>query len=304
MKVNECPICRNVLGGSIGNFETDDDNSVGFQCSICGKYEIIYKALEGDLNPDGEFLSNDERALLSHRLRVEFDQGRITKLDTYWWENCRIGEGFPDIGTQQRNLINFIGNQEKTTGQRIPSLPHDISTIVGTEDKKTAIQIAIELLEDDFIKGRRASNDPNHLVSIGLSDKALVTFNVFGGEYSPGYTNSSNQSDEGAEGTGNEWESIAVENYDEVAGEMTELAQTLDQSNEYRDEHSEEEVEYTVQSLMFSAENIRESKGKTVKKNFIFIGSLLAKLSSFFGSDSPIGKRVEKVRGFIQNHMT
>lgn len=116
-EVSKCAVCRNVLGGEcVYNYETEPNTlgggNVGFDCTICGSHEITHNAFNGGLTLQNDWLTNVERAVLSHHLRTASIRGKQLVLNGNWREVFQVDNGFPEATIQEKNLVLYVGNQE------------------------------------------------------------------------------------------------------------------------------------------------------------------------------------------------
>lgn len=149
----KCPVCLNVHGGDCHMWLTHRDSS-GFDCKMCGRFELSNTVYSGALDPEHASLTPLQRAALSHRLREASQQTDTTPLVTSDWlkrflENPRL----PSPAIQALNAIRFIGDRVSVTGEKVPNLQPYFCALIGASNPTMAGELVLELKNRGLIDG-------------------------------------------------------------------------------------------------------------------------------------------------------
>lgn len=151
-----CPICRTHSGQSVKMFITEKD-SAGFECDICGKYEISNSAHVGDLDPENSSLSSIERAALSHYIRNSYQGDRWLTIYSDWKTKFGKALRLPSPSAQVVNIIRYLGEEISKTGQAVEVLPVGFQAVVGSLSREFAIQLVKEMRDRNLLRARDVS---------------------------------------------------------------------------------------------------------------------------------------------------
>lgn len=135
-----CPICLNSDGGPCYEFSTAGRDSSGFDCAVCGKYEISRTALAGPLDSRHATLTPVQRAALSYRLRTAINEGADPIITTEWLRHHERANHLPTPAIQAANLIRLIGDHALKSGE--PYFPEaSTRAVVGVFSSKALHQL-------------------------------------------------------------------------------------------------------------------------------------------------------------------
>jgi hypothetical protein len=149
---------------------TGGRDSSGFECDVCGNYEISRSAFAGPLDPERAELTPIQRAALSHRLRTAARGSGPLMITTDWLKHFKSDSSLPSPAVQAINIIRFIGDEVTRSGERVSTFPVDFPAIVGAPNREFAAQLAKELRERGVLNGIDASsNDGTDFIDIGLT---------------------------------------------------------------------------------------------------------------------------------------
>ena len=148
----KCPVCLNVEGGSCRKPTRPDL----FECDICGIYKTgprletnadIYKY---ESSPWA--LNWLQRAVLSHRIRTRSDASSQTGSDPFEitsdvLDSFRSDGSLPSPAVQATNIVRFIGDEVKRSGEAVNQLPEGFHAIIGSLNREEAIRLTKELVD-------------------------------------------------------------------------------------------------------------------------------------------------------------
>lgn len=168
---DSCPVCGPVHNGVAEQFETGPRDSFGFDCGVCGRFEISGTAFAGRLNPERNNLSSIERAFLSHHIRKSVEnRSAQPMITTDWLERMQDDAHLPSPAIQAVNIIRFIGDRVSKTGEVVEKLPEEFPAIIGAPNHEFAGRLAKELIERGLLKANDAtSHDGIQLLNIDLT---------------------------------------------------------------------------------------------------------------------------------------
>lgn len=165
----ECIVCRNIDGGTCSKFETNRDSD-GFDCDICGWYEVVGSAVHKLNEKEVSHFTQLQRAALSHRLRTAVREGKQPIITTDWLEKFRAQSELPSPAMQAVNIIRFFGDEVSRTGEPVDSIPIALSAIVGSPNREFAMRLAKELCDRGVLKALDASSTAGiDLIDIDLT---------------------------------------------------------------------------------------------------------------------------------------
>ena len=96
------------------------------------------------------------------------------------------------------------------------------------------------------------------------------------------------------EDTSDEWEPLAVENYEEVSASADDLAEAIESDNGYVAKHPEE-ARFTASKLKSFGADLLYTKGKVVLKSIKELGESVKKLLDIFDKTTRIGELIMKL---------
>jgi len=158
----KCPICQSAgfenYGGSCHMVSTNGRDSAGFDCDVCGKFEISTSAFAGPLDPEKSTLTTLQRAALSHRLRASAGGGELPMITTNWFEHFIADPILPSPAIQASNIIRYVGDAVTRSGEKITHIPLDFHAVIGAVNREAAAQLAKELCERNILKAIDATS--------------------------------------------------------------------------------------------------------------------------------------------------
>ena len=144
----ECPICNNVDGKKCHTFSTGGRDSCGFECDICGRFEITRTLFQ---IPKLKNLTRPEKALISYKIRNSSSNNIM--LGTGDVDHIIQNENLPNPSQRVAKMIQYIGDQVSKSGERIQDLPMGFYTYIGAPSYSLASEMILELHDRDVIKG-------------------------------------------------------------------------------------------------------------------------------------------------------
>ena len=147
-----CPVCKNVDGGICANLPPFDF-AKAFECTFCGHFAVhpeAYSWLTDDLGECPEQfgfpkLTRAQRALVSHRLRNNKQDGEPRVITNELLKHVSSEGSLPSPGVQAENLIRFIGDEVRRAGEEVATLPDHLHAIIGAPSRKAANGLLVEL---------------------------------------------------------------------------------------------------------------------------------------------------------------
>ena len=155
----KCPVCSNDEGGSFKRHRPDL-----FECDICGTYttskELRLQLLDDSYDSSRWNLNSLQRAALSHRIRTRSDASSQTGSDPFEitsdvLDSFRSDGSLPSLAVQATNIVRFIGDQVKRSGEAVNQLPEGFHAIIGALNREAAFQLTKELVESKILKADR-----------------------------------------------------------------------------------------------------------------------------------------------------
>lgn len=160
--MTRCPVCLNAgfenYGGNCRIVSTGDRDSTGFECDVCGKYEISGSAFAGPLDPENSTLTSNQRAALSHRLQTAVRGSGPFLITTDWFKHFVSDPSLPSPAIQASNVIRYIGDTVSKSGEHIANMPLEFHSVIGAVNRESAAQLAKELCERGTLKAIDASS--------------------------------------------------------------------------------------------------------------------------------------------------
>jgi len=164
-----CPVCENASGGKCLKVPTRRDTS-GYECEVCGKYEITRSALDDWFAANQSRLTPIQRAALSHRLRTAVRESKPLMITTDWLKHFAADSGLPSPAVQAANIIRYVGDEVSRSGEPLTRLPVDFPAIIGAPNREFAARLAKELSERGILHATDASSsDGTSLLRINLT---------------------------------------------------------------------------------------------------------------------------------------
>lgn len=170
-----CPICLSRYGASCTQFDTYR-NSSGFDCTVCGRYELSGSVYAGQLDPERQNnISSLKRAALSHHLRTARTAGMV-KSD--WLKYFLANAKLPSPAIQASNIIRYIGEHYLNTGSTTSQLQPSLYAIIGAPNPEFAGNLLLELKKNKLVEGleRRNLNSPPELLDATLTLEGWARF--------------------------------------------------------------------------------------------------------------------------------
>ena len=149
---SDCPVCRNVDGGSCKSLP-NSRRTHAFECSMCGRFEANPQAFNWLIAVKDEHgeprnlqeITRNQRALISYKMRTTERNELPFIISEDWIEHLISEIGLPSPILQAVNLISFIGDAVRRSGDDLVVLPENIHAIIGAPGRQSAINLAIEL---------------------------------------------------------------------------------------------------------------------------------------------------------------
>lgn len=168
MNDDDCPVCLNANGGTCVQWTTQKDTT-GFDCKVCGKFEITRSALISYFAPDTSKLTSIQRAILSHRLLTTATTSKLPVMTVDWLEQIDDMK-LPSPAIQAINTIRYIGDEINRTGQPINNLPLNLYAIAGSANPYLFGQIIRELIvRGDLLGTDVSTNQGSDFLNVGLA---------------------------------------------------------------------------------------------------------------------------------------
>lgn len=137
---------------------TSGRDSSGFDCDVCGEYEISRTALAGPLDPERTTLTPIQRAALSHRVRTASRGEAALMITTDWFKHFLAESSLPTPALQAINIIQFVGDEMTRSGEAVGKLPIDFPAVIGAPNREFATRLAKELWERGLLNAIDASS--------------------------------------------------------------------------------------------------------------------------------------------------
>lgn len=148
-KTISCPICGSIHDGHATQFVTNRD-SIGYDCTVCGPYEVSGSVQPGTINPKIASLNPIERAFMSHLIRRRAQEGQTPLITTEWVKKAREDARLPSPSLQALNLIRVIGDHVLRTGQPYPP-GAPAPAIVGSANRQAFYRLLHQLTDRNLI---------------------------------------------------------------------------------------------------------------------------------------------------------
>ena len=147
-----CPVCLSAAGGTIEDWRTSQA-ATGFTCEVCGEFKVSSTAL-AMIGTENTNLTTVKRAALMHRLRRSTDAGGETQMVMSDWLE---GDGLkrlalPSPGQQATNILRFIGDKTKETGEELRQFPLSFHAAVGSTNRNSAMHLLFELRDRGLLR--------------------------------------------------------------------------------------------------------------------------------------------------------
>ena len=133
-----CPVCQSVAGGSVETWPTNK-LATGYTCELCGHF-MVSSIAGAMIGPENVGLTLAKRAALSHKLRRATDAGGETPiLMSDWIEQQGLAKlTLPSPGQQATNIIRFVGDRTRDSGEPLESLAPEFHAVVGSITRRFA----------------------------------------------------------------------------------------------------------------------------------------------------------------------
>ncbi len=143
-----CPICNNVDDRKCYTFSTGGRDSEGFECDICGKFELTRTLFQTSKLDD---LTRPQKALISYKIRNSSSDNIM--LGTGDVDHIIQNENLPNPSQRVAKIIQYIGDQVSKSGERIQDLSINFYTYIGAPSYLSASEMILELHDRDIVKG-------------------------------------------------------------------------------------------------------------------------------------------------------
>ena len=185
----KCPVCSNDEGGSFKRHRPDL-----FECDICGTYttskELRLQLLDDSYDSSRWNLNSLQRAALSHRIRTRSDASSHSQTGSDPFEitsdvldSFRSDGSLPSPAVQATNIVRFIGDQVKRSGEAVNQLPEGFHAIIGALNREAALRLTSELVERKTLKTASQSLTNIDLTLDGWEQYEAEKRGQFGGNY-------------------------------------------------------------------------------------------------------------------------
>lgn len=157
-----CPVCL-----SIERFESKDGgswgvNNIRHECQVCGIFGTSWEARDDYLGPQITKTTTLVRATLSHWIRerqAKENRDNIPLVTDDIVQAAQSGEiNLPNPAEQALNIIRFIGDKTKLSGEPLGSLSPSFHAEVGSVRREFAHDLLFELVESRKIKANDVSD--------------------------------------------------------------------------------------------------------------------------------------------------
>jgi nucleoside 2-deoxyribosyltransferase len=168
MTLTVCPIClsidgftRSSQGDGVGRGGTLEE------CELCGSYFCTREALSDYLGQERANTTRLARAVLSHWVQQRQNADEWPVVDKLVAKAAIDGDlPLPSPGDQVSNIIRFVGDSTRDTGEPLRSLPPSFHATIGSVTRIFAIKLVQELcdggllraIESNTLKSRNVQN--------------------------------------------------------------------------------------------------------------------------------------------------
>ena len=149
---NMCPICELTEDGFV-SFWTTNRLTAGIDCAVCGRFEIS-TTTTSILAQNAGYLAPVMRASISHRLRLATDCGsELLMVTSDWIQEDQLPKlVLPTPAQQATNIIRFIGDETRHTGQELQVFPVSFHATVGSPNRDFAMHLVFELKDQGRLR--------------------------------------------------------------------------------------------------------------------------------------------------------
>jgi len=165
----KCPVCQN------SNVETCfyvTDPELGgpfYECIICGKFKVLGAANNDLFQEFGSNLTRNERAVLSHHLRLAQDGKTTPTITSDWLKKFRSNARLPSPAIQAANIVRLVGDHIAQTGKRLERFPPEFVAVIGSPSWEFANDLAYDLVEQKTLVAGISSSRGTQIWRIGLT---------------------------------------------------------------------------------------------------------------------------------------
>lgn len=148
--MTSCPICLSIDqyacsdGGHFGN------DRIRHECEVCGVFATTREARDDYLQPDRLGTTRVARAALSHwiiRRQAQHNRDDIPIVSCDLVVEAIEGKLLlPNPAEQAINIIRFVGDETKATGEALAALPPKFHAMVGSVRREIAYRLLFELV--------------------------------------------------------------------------------------------------------------------------------------------------------------
>lgn len=150
-----CPVCLSIDGFDCIDGRTWGVNNVRHQCEVCGIYGTEWEARDDYLGSERQKTTRYVRATLSHWTRArqaKLNRDDIPLVTGDLVEAAIAGElSLPNPAQQATNIIRFIGDKTRLSGESLPSLPPEFYAVVGSVSREFACRLVFELSDQGYL---------------------------------------------------------------------------------------------------------------------------------------------------------
>ena len=157
-----CPICLSVDGFPCTEGETWGRANVRHTCEVCGIFGTTLEAREDFLGAERQRTTRYSRASLSHWTRerqAKLNRDDIPVVTTELVEAAIADKlSLPNPAEQAINIIRFVGEETRLSGEGLPFLPPKFHAIVGSVRREFACNLVSELVDQGKLAAIDASD--------------------------------------------------------------------------------------------------------------------------------------------------
>jgi hypothetical protein len=144
-----CPLCLSVDGLAFANKGTWGSSNMRHECAVCGIFGTTWEARDDYLSPERTKTTPYVRAVLSHwarRNQALRNRDNIPVVTSDLIEAAVERQlPLPNPGEVATNIIRYVGDQTKETGQPLDFFDPEFRAVVGSLNQRSAFKLVSEL---------------------------------------------------------------------------------------------------------------------------------------------------------------
>jgi len=150
----KCPACLGVHSTSATGAQDGSTDNWFVDCEACGRFRVTDEAKDDFLDPNDTRATPIKRAALSHAIRSQQNQTPPVLVMSQWLERFLKDARLPTPAEQAANILKFIGDTVRATGEHVPQLPNGFYALVGAPNPSQAKKIVQELIDAGLVTGK------------------------------------------------------------------------------------------------------------------------------------------------------